>query len=361
MNNEEKSYFERLAARVRTAGEADTLNRYLQLYLRESNHDQRYFHFDVVPTERDGRVHLSGKVQYPEQVNGLINLLGALDFQVENHVELITEGTRQKDSYGIVKVPVAGCFAQPNPETEQVTQARYGERVQIVDGPQEGHYLIRCQDAYLGWAACDCFEICPKDRWLNWENCTKIRFSAPHECHGMSLFAGTELPLRDGEQVEHPDGSLQPLADIANSGARFDQVCLSTSTAVRERIVEMARTWLETKYVWGGRTNIGTDCSGFVHSMYAFCGIFLPRDARHQFLVGKVCGGRDFMQAEPGDLLFFLGRTGIVTHVAISLGDYRFIHAGGGKVHEASLSQNDSDYQDLRAHSFFCAKRVITE
>ncbi|HNT35206.1 MAG TPA: C40 family peptidase [bacterium] len=359
MSNEVQEYFERLAARIRSASDVDSLNRYLNLYLKESNHDRRYFHFSVQASQQEGRVQLTGEVQYPEQIEGLVSLLKTLGFETENHVAVLTEGTRQGDRYGIVKVPFAGFYVEPNPETEQVTQARYGERVQVISGPRDGHYLVRSHDAYLGWASCECFEYCPKDRWLTWDNCPRVRFGTSYDHDGVTLLANTELPLRDKDQVEFPDGALQDLSQITGSGAQVERLPFAATSAIREKIIELARTWLETKYVWGARTNQGTDCSGFAQSMYGFCGIYLPRDARHQFLVGRVCGGRDFMQALPGDLLFFLGRTGVVTHVAISLGDYRFIHAGGGRVHEASLSPNDPDYQDQRAHTFFCAKRVI--
>ena len=127
-----------------------------------------------------------------------------------------------------------------------------------------------------------------------------------------------------------------------------------------KEVVEKALSLVgKVKYVWGGKTNVGTDCSGFAQTMYAMCGVYLPRDARHQFLVGRVCGGRDFMQMLPGDLLFFLGKNSVVTHVAISLGGKEFIHAGGGRVHEASLDEGHQEFQQGRFASFFCGKRIL--
>lgn len=96
-------------------------------------------------------------------------------------------------------------------------------------------------------------------------------------------------------------------------------------------------------YVWGGAAPTGFDCSGLVHYAYANAGISLPRTAADQ-LVATVPLALE--KAEAGDLLFFRDR-GRTSHVAIYLGEGRFVHAPtGGK--QVSLDSFANTYWRAR-------------
>ena len=90
---------------------------------------------------------------------------------------------------------------------------------------------------------------------------------------------------------------------------------------------EVARLYLNTPYLWGGRTPFGIDCSGFVQMVYRFAGIQLPRDASLQVKGGVSLGFID--EAQPGDLAFFESEEGAIVHVGILTGNRRIIHASG--------------------------------
>src|SRR5215217_2805855 len=51
--------------------------------------------------------------------------------------------------------------------------------------------------------------------------------------------------------------------------------------------LEVARSYLGTRYLWGGMTNRGIDCSGLVHMAYRRTGRLVPRDADQQEKAGK--------------------------------------------------------------------------
>lgn len=112
-----------------------------------------------------------------------------------------------------------------------------------------------------------------------------------------------------------------------------------------EDIVELARKYLGTQYVWGGSDPSGFDCSGLVTYVFGQNGISLPRVTYDQINVGQSVQPN---KLRPGDLVFFdtdRKRSG-PDHVGIYVGGGKFIHAPrpGAKVKISSLA--DGYYMD---------------
>ena len=94
-----------------------------------------------------------------------------------------------------------------------------------------------------------------------------------------------------------------------------------------ETIRSLTTKYLNTSYLWGGRTIYGIDCSGFTQQIFKFLNIKLPRDAYQQASLGEIVG---FLQeATCGDLAFFDNAEGKITHVGIMLDGATIIHASG--------------------------------
>jgi cell wall-associated NlpC family hydrolase len=112
---------------------------------------------------------------------------------------------------------------------------------------------------------------------------------------------------------------------------------------VRAKIVFTAMQMVGAPYRWGGSTPQGFDCSGLVQYAYSNAGLRLPRTAAEQM---DASAPLTLENAEAGDLLFFRdgGRT---SHVAIYLGQGRFVHApSGGKM--VSLDSFGNAYWRMR-------------
>ncbi|MCL2805700.1 MAG: C40 family peptidase [Treponema sp.] len=97
-------------------------------------------------------------------------------------------------------------------------------------------------------------------------------------------------------------------------------------TQARQRVIEASRKYEGTPYLYTGISSRGLDCSGLIYiSFKDALGVNLPRSASALFSwVERIT----FDNAQPGDLLFFrTGSTRAITHVALYLGNRRFIHS----------------------------------
>ena len=86
--------------------------------------------------------------------------------------------------------------------------------------------------------------------------------------------------------------------------------------------VDVARSYLGTRYLWGGMTERGIDCSGLVHMSYRRLGRLVPRDADQQEDAGVTVS-----DPAPGDLVTY--GEDVADHIAFWLGDGRILHSTG--------------------------------
>lgn len=96
---------------------------------------------------------------------------------------------------------------------------------------------------------------------------------------------------------------------------------------------------LGTRYVWGGTSRSGFDCSGLTSYVYKQHGKAIPRTAAAQAKQGQTVSKGELKE---GDLVFFrTSRGNRISHVGIYMGNGKFVHAssGSGKVITSSLNE----------------------
>jgi cell wall-associated NlpC family hydrolase len=87
-------------------------------------------------------------------------------------------------------------------------------------------------------------------------------------------------------------------------------------------VVQEAKSWLGTPYVWGGESRYGVDCSGLVKAVFRNLGVSLPHSTW-----GQIDYGTSVAQPGPGDLVFSNYGYGYSSHVGIATGDGYMINA----------------------------------
>lgn len=100
-------------------------------------------------------------------------------------------------------------------------------------------------------------------------------------------------------------------------------------------IINTAKSFLGTPYVWGGTSPSGFDCSGFTQYVLAQNGKSIPRTSQEQFASGQAV---DKSNLQAGDLVFY--GNGEATHVGIYEGNNKIIHSPhtGDVVKESDFS-----------------------
>jgi cell wall-associated NlpC family hydrolase len=89
-------------------------------------------------------------------------------------------------------------------------------------------------------------------------------------------------------------------------------------------LAEFALGFRGVPYRLGGDDPSGFDCSGLVHYVFAQYGVLVPRVVEDQYQVGEKVKTKDI---KPGDLIFFSTKGPGASHVAIAVGEDRFVHA----------------------------------
>lgn len=123
-----------------------------------------------------------------------------------------------------------------------------------------------------------------------------------------------------------------------------------------QQIVNYAKKFMGVKYVWGGTTPKGFDCSGFVQYVYRHFGVELERVAVDQATQGIKVKRNNL---KPGDLVFFDtdGGHNYINHVGIYIGDGEFIEASSGYLsHKIKITDMSGGFY---SRAFVTARRLF--
>ena len=204
-------------------------------------------------------------------------------------------------------------------QAEIVTQLIYGETYQVLASNADWMKISCDYDNYIGWISANQF--------------AEKKFE-PEGVVSNALF-------------EKYQGTIIPF------GGHIPEKEFTTSV----NSIDLAKQFLGCPYLWGGRTFMGIDCSGFIQIVHKVMGIALPRDASQQVTMGVEVA---FENRKPGDLAFFMSESGNIHHIGMLVDSNEIIHAAGcvriDTLTEEGIFHNESGKQ---SHTYHQLRRLI--
>ncbi|HSM62713.1 MAG TPA: C40 family peptidase [Gillisia sp.] len=216
--------------------------------------------------------------------------------------------------YGICNLSIVPVRIQPADASEMVTQVLYGEYFKILEERGKWSRIRIAFDSYEGWI--------DNLQYSKIEESVYFKLSSEPRKYSADLieFLTDEL----GNLTSIPLGSLLNSNNLLRNS--FDG---SSISGIKEKnnLVKTALLYLNSPYMWGGKTPFGIDCSGLTQMVYMLNGYSLLRDAAQQATQGEALSFIE--ESEPGDLAFFDNSEGKITHVGIIMHDNYVIHVNG--------------------------------
>tara|TARA_Y100001954_G_C15735939_1_gene565811 strand:+ start:568 stop:1311 length:744 start_codon:yes stop_codon:yes gene_type:complete len=210
---------------------------------------------------------------------------------------------------GICVLPVIPMRKTPSDKSEMINQVLFGETFLVLKKNHKWSYIKLSHDKYKGWVDNKQFKVV-KNTNHKFIISTKKQASIKINSIRQNLPLGSLIPLNK---------NLRQEINIAENLSFHDVSC-------EKWFLKLAKKYLNSPYMWGGRTPNGIDCSGYTQMVYRFFNIKLPRDSKEQAQLGKKLNNN--LNAQLGDLAFF-GNKKSINHVGIVLKRNKIIHASG--------------------------------
>lgn len=257
---------------------------------------------------------------------------------------------------GICNLPLVPLRSEPSEKSEMVTQVMFGEIFDLLEEKCGWSKIMLINDHYTGWCTSKMLQI------LTVEKTDEFLSRKPYI---------TKSPLLICEAFDSENGNL-----ILPAGSRlyfcendFDkfEVCIpekkywkfpGENTSFDSDITNLSKIFLNTPYLWGGKSVLGIDCSGLVQLIFSLLGVSLPRDAAQQALEGVIVS--DIVECKVGDLAFFKNPEGRIVHVGIVLENMKILHSSGS-VHIDDLDNIGifSKKLSVYTHMLYQIKRIL--
>lgn len=236
--------------------------------------------------------------------------------------------------YGICLHSVIAVRSEPSHRAEMVTQVLFGELFRISEFREQWVYVQLLYDGYEGWVHQLQVQTLANEVFLDLQHKVTpvtlelVQLVVNEKTSGMTpILLGSSLPGYAGGRIE-----------IAGNGYLYDGACSEIPSGdtvsvpndeekIRFHLRENSLLFLNSPYLWGGRSPFGLDCSGFIQILFKLQHIQLLRDAAQQATQGEVIGLP--FEALTGDVAFFENEEGQICHVGMILEPNMIIHCSG--------------------------------
>lgn len=243
---------------------------------------------------------------------------------------------------------------EPSHRSEMVSQILFGEYV-MMNEEKDDFVFVRCvYDDYEGWVQANQLTTITEDQIQSTTYYTGV-FSTEIFVNDHRRIIPFAVPVYSHD---NRGGSLLFGNQKVSFGVSDEVVWRSKEKSFnRENVDSAIQVFLDTPYLWGGKSVYGIDCSGFAQQVFKLFGVKLLRDAYLQAEQGLAVSSLE--EARLGDLAFFQNEAGRVTHVGILLKKDQIAHASGKVRIDTIDSEGILNETGKRTHQFHSIKRFF--
>jgi cell wall-associated NlpC family hydrolase len=221
--------------------------------------------------------------------------------------------------FGICNLAIIPLRSEPSDRSEIVSQVLFGEHFEILEKQNQWSKIKMQFDNYEGWVDSKQYQEISETNYFQLTNDTIILNADLLEY--VSAPSNLLIPIPLGASLSFLNNK-----EINTTHLEFEGTKIS-GTKDKKELINTAFLYLNSPYLWGGKTPFGIDCSGFTQMVYKLNGFKLLRDASQQATQGEALSFIE--ESEPGDLAFFDNDEGNITHVGIIMENNYIIHASG--------------------------------
>ena len=307
---------------------------------------------------------LLGKTDNKEAKQQLLNSLKRNNISYEDFIELLPN-VAEKQQWALVRISVACIRSEARSGAELASQAIMGTPLRVLE-QRGGMSRVQTPDGYIGYVTDNSLSFLSASDMAVWKEAERYIVTASQT----KLYSN---PKADDDNIV-TDLVLGNIIEYKGKTGKFIRLALPdgrTGFALKKEVQKLskwtkqtfnyelieknARRMMGSPYLWGGMSTKMADCSGFVKTCYFANGIILQRDASQQAHTGQVFKWEDWKNdMMPGDLIFIGTKSGRVTHVAMYIGNGKYIHSSG-RVKINSLDPASPDYLD---YTFLSVSRI---
>ena len=214
-----------------------------------------------------------------------------------------------KNNY-FYKKPLSNIYKKPSEVSEVTSQIMYGEKFKVLSKNRSWLKIKTSYDNYIGYIRDENYISDHKPTHKVFSLKTSIFNKQKNKTKYFLPFASKVSMIQENKKfIEFERNKWIIKKDIK----KIDHI--------EEDYLKILKLFLKTKYIWGGKTYKGIDCSAILQLLYYYNNKFYPRDTKDQLKYSK--SNIRIKKFKKGDVIFWKG------HVAICIDAKKLIHAYG--------------------------------